>query len=130
MSDWLDHIKWDRDGLVPAIAQEKGSNDVLMMAWMNRASVEKTIETGKTHFWSRSRQKFWMKGESSGHVQVVKDIATIKSDIQDIRTRVGMLELDVAKIDQPSIAKRFDAIEGKIDKLYDFLLERLTKLPS
>ena len=62
--------------------------------------------------------------------QVVKDIATIKSDIQDIRTRVGMLELDVAKIDQPSIAKRFDAIEGKIDKLYDFLLERLTKLPS
>jgi rubrerythrin len=62
--------------------------------------------------------------------QVVKDIATIKADIQDIRTRVGMLELDVAKIDQPSIAKRFDAIEGKIDKLYDFLLERLTKLPS
>ena len=62
--------------------------------------------------------------------QFVKDIATIKSDIQDIRTRVGMLELDVAKIDQPSIAKRFDAIEGKIDKLYDFLLERLTKLPS
>jgi len=62
--------------------------------------------------------------------QVVKDIATIKSDLQDIRARVGMLELDVAKIDQPSIAKRFDAIEGKIDKLYDFLLERLTKLPS
>ena len=46
-----------------------------MMAWMNRASLEKTIETGKTHFWSRSRQKFWMKGESSGHTQAVKDIA-------------------------------------------------------
>jgi rubrerythrin len=61
---------------------------------------------------------------------MVKDIAIIKSDIQDIRTRVGMLELDVAKIDQPSIAKRFDTLEGKIDKLYDFLLERLTKLPS
>jgi phosphoribosyl-AMP cyclohydrolase len=48
---------------------------VLMMAWMNRASLEKTIETGRTHFWSRSRQKFWMKGESSGHVQTVRDIA-------------------------------------------------------
>jgi phosphoribosyl-AMP cyclohydrolase len=46
-----------------------------MMAWMNRASIEKTIETGKTHFWSRSRQKFWMKGETSGHVQTVKDIS-------------------------------------------------------
>ena len=62
--------------------------------------------------------------------QVTKDIATIKADIHDIRARVGMLELDVARIDQPSIAKRFDAIEGKIDKLYDFLLERLTKLPT
>jgi rubrerythrin len=61
--------------------------------------------------------------------QVTKDIAAIKADIHDIRARVGMLELDVARIDQPSIAKRFDAIEGKIDKLYDFLLERLTKLP-
>jgi len=60
---------------------------------------------------------------------VTKDIASIKADIQDIRSRVGMLELDVAKIDQPSIAKRFDAIENKIDKLYDFLLERLTTFP-
>jgi hypothetical protein len=62
--------------------------------------------------------------------QVTKDIATIRADIHDIRARVGMLELDVARIDQPSIAKRFDALEGKIDKLYDFLLERLTKLQS
>lgn len=61
--------------------------------------------------------------------QVTRDIATIKADIQDIRTRVGMLEIDVARIDQPSIARRFDAIEGKIDKLHDFLLERLTRLP-
>ena len=61
--------------------------------------------------------------------QVKKDIVTIKADLHDIRPRVGMLELDVARIDQPSITRRFDAIEGKIDKLYDFLLERLTKLP-
>ena len=62
-------------GLVPAVVQDAKSNEVLMMAWMNRASLEKTLATGKTHFWSRSRQKFWMKGESSGHTQTVKDIA-------------------------------------------------------
>jgi phosphoribosyl-AMP cyclohydrolase len=55
--------------------QEQGTGRVLMMAWMNRATLESTIATGKTHFWSRSRQKFWMKGESSGHTQTVKDLA-------------------------------------------------------
>ena len=71
----FDHLKFNRDGLIPAIIQEQRTGRVLMMAWMNRASIEKTIETGKTWFWSRSRQKYWMKGESSGHVQVVKDVA-------------------------------------------------------
>jgi len=72
---FYDKLKFTPDGLIPAIVQEQSSGRVLMMAWMNRASLEKTVETGKTHFWSRSRQKFWMKGESSGHVQVVRDIA-------------------------------------------------------
>jgi phosphoribosyl-AMP cyclohydrolase len=71
----FDNLKFTSDGLIPAIVQEQSSGRVLMMAWMNKESLEKTVETGKTHFWSRSRQKFWMKGESSGHVQVVKDIA-------------------------------------------------------
>jgi phosphoribosyl-AMP cyclohydrolase len=71
----LDQLKWNADGLIPAIIQDHSNGRVLMMAWMNRASLEKTIETKRTFFWSRSRQKFWMKGESSGHVQVVKDIA-------------------------------------------------------
>src|SRR5882762_83751 len=70
-----DELKFNDDGLIPAIIQEQSTRRVLMMAWMNRASIEKTIASGKTHFWSRSRQKFWMKGESSGHVQTVKDIA-------------------------------------------------------
>jgi phosphoribosyl-AMP cyclohydrolase len=61
--------------LIPAIIQEEETGRVLMMAWMNEASLKSTIETGKTHFWSRSRQKFWMKGESSGHTQQVSDIA-------------------------------------------------------
>ena len=72
---FYEKLKFDANGLIPAIVQEQKTGRVLMMAWMNRASLEKTIETGKTHFWSRSRQKFWMKGESSGHTQSVKDIA-------------------------------------------------------
>lgn len=68
-------LKFDGQGLIPAIVQEQATGRVLMMAWMNRASLEKTIATGKTHFWSRSRQKFWMKGESSGHTQAVTDIS-------------------------------------------------------
>ena len=74
-TDLESQLKFNADGLVPAIIQDAKDGRVLMMAWMNRASLEKTIETRRTFFWSRSRQKFWMKGESSGHVQIVKDIA-------------------------------------------------------
>src|SRR5512143_1935532 len=72
---FYDRLKFDANGLIPAIVQDHKTGRVLMMAWMNRASIEKTMATGKTHFWSRSRQKFWMKGETSGHTQTVKDIA-------------------------------------------------------
>jgi phosphoribosyl-AMP cyclohydrolase len=72
---FIDQLKFNTDGLIPAIIQEAATGRVLMMAWMNRASLEKTIATGRTHFWSRSRQKFWMKGETSGHVQAVRQIA-------------------------------------------------------
>jgi phosphoribosyl-AMP cyclohydrolase len=71
----IDQLKFDADGLLPAIVQEAGTGRVLMMAWMNRASLEKTLATGNTVFWSRSRQKFWMKGERSGHLQRVRQIA-------------------------------------------------------
>jgi len=73
--NFYDQLKFNSDGLIPAIIQEKTTGRVLMMAWMNRASLEQTIETGQTHFWSRSRQKFWRKGETSGHTQTVKHIA-------------------------------------------------------
>jgi len=72
---FYDQLKFDGNGLIPAIIQEQKTGRVLMMAWMNRESLQKTIEKGKTHFWSRSRQKFWMKGESSGHTQAVRDIS-------------------------------------------------------
>jgi len=73
-SEWLDTIKWDEDGLVPAIAQESGSGKVLMVAWMNREALAETARTGKAVYWSRSRRKLWHKGEESGHEQRVRDI--------------------------------------------------------
>lgn len=73
-STWLDAVKWDRDGLVPVIAQEQGSNHVLMFAFMNREALARTAETGRAVYWSRSRAKLWFKGEESGHVQQVHDI--------------------------------------------------------
>jgi phosphoribosyl-AMP cyclohydrolase len=72
---FYEKLRFNADGLIPAIIQEEGTGRVLMMAWMNRESLEKTLELGKTVFWSRSRQKYWVKGESSGHTQVVKDVA-------------------------------------------------------
>ncbi|MCE3264523.1 MAG: phosphoribosyl-AMP cyclohydrolase [Pseudoduganella sp.] len=71
---WLNKVKWDEHGLVPVIAQEAGSNDVLMFAWMNRDALFKTVELGEAVYWSRSRKKLWHKGEESGHVQKVLEI--------------------------------------------------------
>jgi len=70
----LDAIKYDENGLVPVVIQDCENNEVLMVAYMNRESLKTTIETGKTHFWSRSRKKYWMKGETSGHTQEVSEI--------------------------------------------------------
>ena len=67
-------LKFDEKGLIPAIIQDWKNNEVLMMAYMNAESIRKTVETGLTCFWSRSRQKFWQKGETSGHIQKVKEI--------------------------------------------------------
>ena len=73
-NNWLDNIKWDDKGLVPVIAQEKDSGDVLMFAWMNREALQKTAELKRAVYFSRSRNKLWFKGEESGHVQTVLDI--------------------------------------------------------
>lgn len=72
--DFLDAIKWDADGLVPVIAQEAGSNDVLMFAFMNREAVAETARRGEAVYWSRSRKRLWHKGEESGHTQQVHEM--------------------------------------------------------
>ena len=71
---WLDEVKWDKDGLVPAIAQDAETGRILMMAWMNREALELTIQEDRAIYYSRSRQQLWRKGESSGHVQTLKEI--------------------------------------------------------
>ena len=72
--DWLDQVAWNADGLVPAIAQDSLSGEVLMLAWMNRESLARTVETSEATYWSRSRKALWKKGETSGHLQKVVEI--------------------------------------------------------
>ena len=71
---WLDAVKWDAHGLVPAIAQDGVTNDILMVAWMNRDALEETVRTMRGVYWSRSRKQLWRKGEESGHIQQVSEI--------------------------------------------------------
>jgi phosphoribosyl-AMP cyclohydrolase len=87
---WLDDIKWDERGLVPVIAQEVGSNDVLMFAYMNREALQRTAELGEAVYWSRSRNRLWHKGEESGHVQKVHEIR-IDCDADVVLLKVSQL---------------------------------------
>ena len=72
--NWLDEIRWDERGLIPVIAQEAATGDVLMFAWMNREALQETALSGRAVYFSRSRSRLWRKGEESGHVQVVHDV--------------------------------------------------------
>ncbi|MCK5719896.1 MAG: phosphoribosyl-AMP cyclohydrolase [Thiomargarita sp.] len=74
MTHWLDEITWNEQGLVAVIAQEIGTNQVLMLAWMNKEALQLTVDKNQAVYWSRSRQKLWFKGEESGNVQKLKDI--------------------------------------------------------
>jgi len=74
MANWYDEIKYDADGLVPAIAQDHKTNEILMMAWMNKEAVQLTQQKQQAVYYSRSRQKLWFKGEESGHMQVLKEM--------------------------------------------------------
>lgn len=74
LSDSLDKLKYTAEGLIPAIAQQYDTQEVLMMAWMNRSSIEETLQTGRVCYWSRSRNNYWRKGEQSGQMQVLKEL--------------------------------------------------------
>ena len=74
MGRLTDRLKFDANGLIPVVTQDAENGEVLMVAWMNREAVEKTLETGRATYWSRSRRHFWVKGETSGHVQHVREL--------------------------------------------------------
>ena len=74
MSDWLNEVPWNSDGLVPVVTQDAASGRVLTLAWMNREALAETARTGEAVYWSRSRRKLWRKGEESGHVQKVREL--------------------------------------------------------
>ena len=113
-------LKYDEKGLIPAIIQEHESKRILMLAYMNKVSFKKTLETGQTHFWSRSRQKYWLKGESSGHTQQVrnifidcdKDSIVIEVDQNIAACHKGYYSCFYRKIN--ILQKTFDTIEQKI----------------
>ncbi len=73
-TDWLDAIKWDENGLMPAVAQDAKTKDILMLAWINREALSEALKCGNAVYWSRSRDRLWRKGEESGHVQKIIDI--------------------------------------------------------
>ena len=87
---WLDEVQWDENGLVPAIAQDASSGQVLMVAWMSRDALSETVRTARAVYWSRSRSRLWRKGEESGYVQTVKQVKL------DCDGDVVLLEVDQA----------------------------------
>lgn len=97
---WLDQVAWNADGLVPVVAQEVGSGDVLMFAWMNREALAQTASRGEAVYWSRSRQRLWHKGEESGHVQAVHEIR-LDCDQDVVLLKVSQRGADAA---HPAIA--------------------------
>lgn len=110
---WLNKVKWDEVGLVPVIAQEVGSNDVVMFAWMNREALSRTVETGEAVYWSRTRKKLWHKGEESGHVQKVKEIR-LDCDEDVILLKIEQVEGIACHTGRHSCF--FQKFEGNVDE--------------
>ncbi len=110
---WLNKVKWDEVGLVPVIAQEGGSNDVVMFSWMNREALSRTVETGEAVYWSRSRKKLWHKGEESGHVQKVKEIR-LDCDEDVILLKIEQVEGIACHTGRHSCF--FQKFEGNVDE--------------
>ncbi|MGS0765347.1 bifunctional phosphoribosyl-AMP cyclohydrolase/phosphoribosyl-ATP diphosphatase HisIE [Syntrophomonas curvata] len=144
----IDSIKFDDKGLIPAIIQDYQSGQVLMMAYMNQESLQKTLDTGKTWFYSRSRQKLWMKGEESGHVQEVKEILYDCDEdtllIKVIQTGVAchtghyscfyhdMDGNEIEKAPASDLGKVYSSRQGPgiLYELYDIITDRRDKMPE
>jgi phosphoribosyl-AMP cyclohydrolase len=109
---WLNKVKWDENGLVPVIAQQVGTNDVLMFAWMNREALAKTVELGEAVYWSRSRRKLWHKGEESGHIQKVHEI---RLDCDEDVVLLKVEQVDGIACHTGRHSCFFQQLQGKVD---------------
>jgi len=131
--DFIENLKYDEDGLIPAIVQDYKTGEVFMLAYMNKESLKLTVETSKVHYYSRSRQKLWLKGETSGNYQTLKSISydcdadTILLKIQQngsachTGSRNCFFNTPVNLLDEPEEDKTF---EGVIKEIYDVVVDR------
>lgn len=143
----VSQLKFDSQGLIPAIVQDFANGDVLMMAFMNRLALEKTIETGLCHYWSRSRGKLWLKGETSGHTQAVKEIfydcdadcLLVKVEQKTAACHTGhrscfftKVEAGGAKEVSERVFEASDVYSGSdiLDKIFTIIEERRRSLPE
>ncbi len=131
----IKNLKYDSNGLIPAIIQDWKNGDVLMLAYMNEGSLKKTIETGNTHFWSRSRGKLWKKGETSGNEQIVKEInydcdndtLLIKVEQKGVACHTGNRSCFYSKMYEKE-AGAISADVNVLDKIYEIILDRKRNL--
>ena len=121
--NWLDTVKWDAQGLIPVIAQEAGSNDVLMFAWMNREALQQTADLGRAVYYSRSRQRLWPKGEASGHVQTVHEIR-MDCDNDVLLLKVTQLGRGPGTLDDGSPAQSIACHTGRHSCFFSLLVEK------
>ena len=115
-SEILDRLVFNCDGLLPAIIQDDESGDVLMLAWMDREAVRRTLTTGRVTFWSRSRQKYWRKGDTSGHRQYVRGVSV---DCDDDTLLVRVVQLGAACHTGTRTCfdgRALDAVEGEVER--------------
>lgn len=136
----IDDLKFDETGLIPAVVQQHGTREVLMVAYMNREALAKTIETRRTWFWSRSRQKYWMKGESSGHVQAVREVLydcdadclLVVVDQSGVACHTGTRSCFYRSFDSPmeSAPQESSSVGEVLEELYAALEQRKRDMPE
>lgn len=143
MGNLVDQLKFDEKGLLPVIVQDYKSNQVLMMAYMNREALEKSLETRMAHYWSRSRNKLWLKGETSGHYQYIKsinvdcdgDTLLIKVEQKEAACHTGHYSCFYRQLVEEGLSEVSDAVFDPeavyankseiLQKLYDIILDRM-----
>ncbi len=119
--DSLEKVSFNKEGLLPVIVQDINGGEVLMMAWMNKEALKKTITSGKAHFWSRSRKRLWLKGESSGHYQLVREM-WVDCDEDTLLIKVEQIEAACHKGYRSCFFRKINK-EGKIELMGEKVFE-------